>query len=208
MSIIDFRKKIHAALVTASGESYDATVNLIQDALIPRRTADFKMDRVEQVAMYVSDMDRAKANYARLGLTNWVDDTVTGEVKVAYGGNCKNGINIAHLSFNYDLGFELELIRYMNGPNWHHANGRIGASGEPYDALPFPSHMSWHVEDMTESKSMILAAGFKIAQEVKTIAHTNPYLVANGRKFNYCVFDTRAQLGWDIKLIERIEATK
>lgn len=205
MSLKDFKLKI----ATAMGDTlHSLVVDRVADAFCPPRKDDFHLDRVEQVAMYVPNMDKAKANYARLGLTNWVDDTVTGEAKVAYGGNCKNGLNVAHLSFNYDLGFELELIRYMNGPNWHHANGRIREDGLPYDLLPFPSHMSWHVEDMAASKARILEAGFKIAQEVHTINHTNPYLMSNGRKFNYCVFETRTLLGWDIKLIERIEAKK
>lgn len=211
MSLKDFKTKILSAMLSVpQGSLPTEHADRIAESFCPPRSPGFLLDRIEQVAMYTPSIASAKADYARLGLTNWVDDTVTGMARVQDPnqpiGTMEFGPNMAQLAFNYDLGFELELITYLSGPNWHRAAGRIDYFGECENN--FASHMSWHVEDIEAASEPILAAGFPLAQTVTTIAHTNPYLMKNWRKFKYAVFDTRSLLGWDIKLIQRIEARK
>lgn len=217
MSLIDFRRKIAEAVAQGwcvqpnTGKTFDgdlatAITDNVERAFIPAREPGFALDRIEQVAMYVPDMDAAKASYARLGMTTWHDDTVTGVARVRSGrdrNDFSQRENKALLSFNYDLGIEFELIRYIDGDNWHQQAGRINRDGSC--ERPFSSHMSYHVEDVDAARRVVAAAGFDVAQEVQTIGHTNPYLIEKGRKFHYVVFNSRHLLGWDIKLIKRIE---
>ena len=106
-------------------------------------------------------------------------------------------INEAYLQFNYDLGIELEIIRYTNGDNWHSPFG----SANP---MPFISHVGIHLdahEPMPE-----LPHGCRLAQETFTISHTSEYLTKGagaGRKYHYRIFELAPQTY--IKYIKRIE---
>lgn len=154
--------------------------------------------KLEQVAIYAPD-PYAKQQQLReaLGLTEWVEDTVraVGEV---FGVEQEN---LATLLFNHQLGYELELICYHNPfkpNNWHSAAGRDMAT-------TFLSHKGYHVTDVAAAKQHYRDCGFAIAQEVYTIEHSNAYLRKIGRRYHYVVYDTRQLLGFDLKLIERIE---
>lgn len=164
------------------------------------------LPKIEQIAFYTNDIDNAKLMYGQMyGVKDWKEDIVTarGRVWCPTGGEFGNGgyelgvVNVAHLCFNYDLGFELELIKYESGMNWHANGRRIGDI--------FPSHMAYHVEDMQKEVKRYEGAGLRVAQEVKTLSHTNEYLLTTGRKYHYVIFDSRNVLGFDLKLIKRIE---
>ena len=154
---------------------------------------------IEQIALCPPDPDRARALLVALGLTDWVRDTVTAEGRV-FG---TPGVNVAHLAFNYEASapgpkpLELEVLHYVAGSNWIDA-GRRGAS---------VSHLGMHCteEELDAFRRKFAALGIPVAQEVLTLAHTNPYLLSNGRKYRYVIFDTRSILGVDLKFIVRRE---
>lgn len=157
--------------------------------------------KIEQVAIYAPNPNLLIENLSQsLGLTEWVHDTVIAQGDV-FG---REAMNKAKLSFNYQLGYEFELITYHNpsGQDWHSAQGRA------LNGFPFLSHKGYHVEDMEAEKKKYTDLGWVIAQEVKTISHTNPYLIEKKRRYHYVVFDSRKIIGFDLKLIKRIEGAE
>lgn len=159
------------------------------------------LKKIEQIAFSTCDIDYSKRQYEPLGITQWESDIVTAKGTLhTYSQYGEEGtreiINVARLEFNYDMEVELELIQYLAGDNWHNFQGRKGM---------FQSHMSYHVEDMPSEVQRLKSAGLRVIQEVKTLSHTNPYLLKTGRKYHYVIFDSRNQLGFDLKLIKRIE---
>lgn len=164
--------------------------------------------KFEQIAFYAPDMNLTKSMFSLLGCREWVNDTVTakGTIGTEHAPNqLLNAVNVADLSFNYDLRIELELIRYVAGANWHNFRNPHRVNEDGSAIAPFLSHMSYHVEDMAGEKMKYLRAGFHIIQDVQTLTHTNPFLQETKRRYNYVIFDTVSQLGFDLKLIKRIE---
>lgn len=148
--------------------------------------------KIEQVAFACADPS-AIINIAQsFGLKNWSHDTVVAKGHV-FG---LPATNKAELHFNYELGIELELIKYLEGFNWHRRR---------HPQYIFLSHMGFHVDEakMQKCKSQLAAAAVEIAQEVITQSHTNP-VIAGKRTYHYVVFDTQHLIGFDLKLIERI----
>lgn len=149
--------------------------------------------KIQQVALCPLRAPAAIKLLEKIGLVTWTTDTVlaTGTVRGA------EGTNVANLAFNYEAfdGNELELLDYVDGPNW------------VVNARPSVSHLGMHCTEgeLDAWKALFKAEGIPIAQEVFTSRHTNPYLVRNGRKYHYCIFDTRDILGTDLKFIVRIE---
>ncbi len=150
--------------------------------------------KIQQVALCPRDPAKAHALLQKIGLTEWVRDQVVANGEV-FG---EDGENQANLSFNYEAfdGKELEVLEYVQGDNW--MSGRT----------PTVSHLGMHCTEaeLDEWKAFFKAEGIEIAQEVFTQSHTNEFLVKNGRKYHYCIFDTREILGTDLKFIVRIEA--
>jgi hypothetical protein len=68
------------------------------------------------------------------------------------------------------------------------------------------SHVAWHVENADEVSHRLSERGFVVAQEVRTVKHTNPYLLERNRTYRYVIHEGRGQLGFDLKLIQRIES--
>jgi hypothetical protein len=150
---------------------------------------------IQQIAIAADDPQQLMENLAgALGLTKWAHDEVTA-TGIVFG---KPTTNVAELHFNYQLGFELEILKYQKGENWHMKRNADNAS-------TFQSHMGLHVnkEKMESIKSTLLNFGIKIAQEVWTDKHTNHH-IAGKRKYHYVVFDSLDYFGFDLKLIERI----
>lgn len=110
--------------------------------------------------------------------------------------------NVADLAFNYNLipGVEFEVLEYVEGRNWH--DDGIYGTGLTEPGL---SHFGVHVtsEQMETACKVLREAGYKVAQEVKTTSHTNP-VIKDSRWYHYVIFDTRADFGFDLKLIERL----
>lgn len=154
--------------------------------------------RIEQIALCPTNPTLARQLLADLGLTEWFLDNVhaTGVVRGA------SGENHALLSFNYQAGtgmdkdaakpLELEVLHYTAGNNW---------------MLKSPntvSHLGMHVSDekLEEFRAYFYSKGIGIAQEVDTLAHTNP-AIKDSRRYHYAIFDTKDILGVDLKFIVR-----
>ena len=153
------------------------------------------MMKIEQIAIGTVDPQKLMDALDAAGITKtWTHDVVVAEGEV-FG---VKSTNKAELHFNYDLGFELEILKYQEGANWH-------LRRSPTDGSNFLSHMGLHVEkeEMLKIKADMAAAGIGIAQEVYTSSHENP-VIKGKRKYHYVVFDSKDSLGFDLKLIERI----
>ena len=146
---------------------------------------DGKIDQLAFIAYSDNDERDIKAS---LGLQDaeWVEDVVvaTGEVRG------EPGSNTAKLLFNYDMGVEVEILRYTSGPNYASRlhGGRL-------------CHVGIHAERDRPAPTF----DAPIIQRVETQSHTNPFLLANGRKYRYTIYDTMVTLGVYMKVIERIE---
>lgn len=149
--------------------------------------------KIQQIAFCPADPERAMALLKKIGLSKWTLDTVTATGKV----HGEAGTNTANLAFNYESfdGNELEVLDYTHGRNW--------MDGQ----RPTVSHVGMHCSEaeLSEWKALFAEEGIAIAQEVFTDAHTNPFLIETGRRYHYCIFDTRAILGTDLKFIVRRE---
>lgn len=155
----------------------------------------FKLD---QVAFYAADLPRLTQRLSnQFGLTEWVHDFAIGDGFV-FGVPVMD--IVGELWFNYQTGLEVELLRYHSPMNWH-------AVRDPRTPVmrPFFSHIGTHVEDMAVARLPYEAAGWKVAQELWTKSHTNQYLKDRGRTYHYVVWDSRDIIGFDVKLIQRIE---
>jgi len=161
---------------------------------VPCSTKKNAVMRIEQIAIAAKNPEKVIEHLAAIGLTDWCHDEVvaTGEV---FG---VKGTNTAELHFNYQLGFELEILKYVDGPNWHTQRNFA-------DQNTFASHMGLHVtaEQMELVKAKMEKARIRIAQEVYTDSHTNKFIDGK-RKYHYVVFDSLDAFGFDLKLIERI----
>jgi hypothetical protein len=149
--------------------------------------------KTDQIAYYCSNSRSEEFLKRSLGLADkeWIRDTVTGMSSV-WGGQPQK--NIGELQFNYDLGIEVEILRYTSGPFWHES---VNFSSEP-----FISHVGAHLEDGEEFPAF---AGCRLAQETFTVSHTSEYLTtgaAAGRLYHYKIFELRR--GNYFKLIKRI----
>jgi len=149
---------------------------------------------IQQIAICPRDPKAAAELLSAMGAQSWASDTVSAEGKV-YG---ISGANVGELAFNYDLGaegLEFEILHYKSGPNW--------MADKPASV----SHLGMHCthEELTAWKEFFAAHGIGIAQEVVTSNHTNP-VIAGKRNYRYCIFDTRAILGVDVKFIVRIHS--
>lgn len=149
---------------------------------------------IEQIAIYPPDPKKAIELLTALGATDWSHDLVVAEGKV--DGDVVT--NVGLLSFNYQLNDakEFEVLSYKAGDHWM----------REYE--PSVSHFGMHctVDELDKWKGFFKRRNISIAQEVDTLSHTNP-VIAGKRLYHYCIFDTRAILGVDLKFIVRKDAT-
>ena len=152
---------------------------------------------IEQIALCPPNPAAAINLLKQLGLEEWVKDHVVAGGKV-FG---ESGKNEADLAFNYEntrpenKPLELEVLHYTSGLNW--------MAGRP----PMVSHLGMHctAEELEAFRRKFSDMGIRVAQEVFTESHTNPYLLEVKRKYQYVIFDTRDILGTDLKFIVRRE---
>lgn len=149
--------------------------------------------KIEQIALAPMLTSAAKELLAEIGIGHWTEDHVVANGYV----RGTPGRNEADLSFNYTAledAKELEVLNYTDGPNWI----------KHFDGV---SHFGMHVtpEELMLWRRFFLERRIPIAQEVFTESHTNEFLVNNGRKYNYVIFDTRSLIGVDLKFIVRID---
>lgn len=144
--------------------------------------------KIDQLAFISYGANDTWAIQKELGLLDaqWIEDicVASGEVRG------EPGVNKARLLFNYDMGMEVEILQYLEGPNYAEglAGGRVCHYGiHAHAGMPAPSF------------------GAKVVQRVKTRSHTNDFLVRTGRRYQYTIYDTLHSLGVFTKVIERIE---
>lgn len=151
--------------------------------------------KIEQIAICPANPEAAIALLTAMGAAEWAKDHVVANGRV-YG---QEGRNEADLAFNYDMfgGKEFEVLNYTEGNNWMLHPERINSV----------SHLGMHTteEELALWKEFFAERSIAVAQEVFTESHTNPFLVDNGRKYHYCIFDTKGILGVDLKFICRKE---
>lgn len=171
----------------------------------PLATKDFEASpllgllKLDQVAFLArTDVDELMIKrMLRLEKADWVQDVVKAEGYVR--GNGENASNIAKLQFNYDLGIEVEILRYTEGANYpdigHVKSGHI-------------AHIGFHVEKGKELPSPLVNFTFAlpIIQQVITKEHTNQFLIDSGRRYRYTIYDSKDIFGVYLKVIERLEA--
>jgi hypothetical protein len=160
--------------------------------------------KCDQVAFYAVSNEEAEKIKVQLGLdkAEWIKDTVTAR-SIVRG---EEGHNIAELQFNYSLGIELEILRYISGPHWHKKNpfNVAVATGMKFLYPPFISHVGIHLDDGEDFPAM---EHCKLVQETFTINHTSEYLTKEGspgfgRKYHYRIHELSR--GSYIKYIKRI----
>ena len=160
---------------------------------------------LDQIAFYAPNNEAVARIKASLGLAvaEWTEDVVTGKARV--WGNLEEESK-ARLLFNYDLGIEVEILTYLEGPHWHNPDStieKLDAPGWemtpplPFSHSGFQSHLGFHVNE-----GELPRLPFRIAQELITDTHTNPGVA--GRRYHYRIFDTRAVNGVFLKYIKRI----
>lgn len=168
--------------------------------------------KIEQVALAPAFTNRALRLLQRIGLGDFVADTVVAEGRVFN----EPAENTALLRFNYaaDRNFigntpkpagsttplELEVLTYVKGPNWVDAI-RVNMDAP---AMSMVSHFGMHVteEELEQFHAIMVSEGVEIAQEVNTKSHTNEH-IANSRRYHYRIYATRHILGVDLKFIVR-----
>ena len=154
--------------------------------------------KIEQIAINPRDRVKAKELLIALGLATWVEDHVVATGVVFDSDELTNE---ADLSFNYDAfdGKEFEILSYTAGSSW--------LDDSEHDRSNSVTHLGMHVTEpeLDAYREFFEERGIDVAQEVNTLSHTNPYLNENGRKYHYCIFDTKPILGVDLKFIVRIE---
>lgn len=144
--------------------------------------------KIEQIAIATDNPDEVKRQLAKMDESfggEWTEDHVKTQGFV-YGSPA---LTHANLSFHYDTGIEFEILEYTSGKNWHSEAGRQGT---------FISHIGMHVDEFPELP-------FDIIQDVETLSHSNEFLIKNGRKYYYRIYNTRGLFGFDLKLIKRRE---
>jgi len=165
--------------------------------------------KIDQLAFLARNDEDESAIKKQLRLTDakWIEDYVLAEGYVRGGRKLGDprGVksrNTAKLLFNYDMGIEVEILRYTEGHNYADQAGirsgmlcHIGAHVNKGCAIKdLPSAM----------QDFVFAA--PIIQQVETLTHTNKFLMETGRRYRYTIYDTLPILGVFMKVIERIEA--
>jgi hypothetical protein len=161
------------------------------------------MPELDQVAFYCSNLEQSNKLKAQFGLLNepWIIDTVTGQSVVA--GSTQKVENVAELQFNYSLGIELEILRYISGPHWHERVNPLFNSN-----YAFASHIGHHLKPDELFPDML---GAPLVQETFTQSHTSSFLTdpdspGYGRKYHYRIHELSP--GTYLKFIKRIEPAK
>jgi hypothetical protein len=138
--------------------------------------------KIDQIAFYCLTAEAEERVKQGLGLLDrpWIRDTVTARSRVkAHNGNWLQVYSQrAELQFNYDLGIEVEILRYIEGASWLDHGIFAGLVG------PHISHIGAHIQhDFPE-------CAFPLVQETWTESHTSDFLTnpnseGYGRRYHY-----------------------
>lgn len=165
-----------------------------------------KMDHIAYCAQTEADAATIKRFFG-LENANWVTDTVRAVVDLPQRG-IRGAELIMDLQFNYDMGNELELVKYVSGPHLHMDEVNQGRTC-------FFSHHGIHLgpdEDWPDERLVgalvspvdLAPVAYPIIQENWTVEHKNPRLVAKGRRYQYRYYATKPQFGDHIEYIKRL----
>jgi hypothetical protein len=151
--------------------------------------------KVDQIALCPEDPAAAIELLTAMGAADWARDHVVAHGTV-FGEDAESeGV----LAYNYELGSprEFEVLNYVAGDNWMDAHPRS------------VSHFGMHctAKELVGWKQFFRERDIRVAQELLTDRHTNPR-IAGQRRYHYCIFDTRAILGVDLKFIVRYDHDK
>jgi hypothetical protein len=144
--------------------------------------------KLDQIAFLAHSDEDELAIKKRFGLEDaeWTEDHVVASGTV----RGEQAENEAKLLFNYDLGIELEILRYT--------------AGENYTTLLFPREIC-HIGFHHSGEGDVPSFDAEVIQQVETSSHTNVFLLESGRRYRYTIYDTYAEHGVYMKVIERIE---
>lgn len=161
--------------------------------------------KIDQIAFYCADDTAEAIIKSHFGLLNaeWKNDTVTATSRIA--DDPDEVVNVGYLQFNYDLGIELEILRYdEDSEHWHVDQvWKMLMLGANY---PFISHVGIHLED-GEDFPAVDEEMFRLVQETWTKHHTNPYVVEKKRLYHYRIYKCKGSNSY-IKYIKRVAGEK
>lgn len=146
--------------------------------------------KIDQIAFAAYNDEDERKIKSLLGLVSadWIEDIVVAKGEV----NGIPGENVAKLLFNYDYGIELEILRYTEGRNYLHQQS-------------IPAGTICHIGMHYTGEGEVPTFGPDVIQRVETQSHTNPFLLEEGRKYRYTIYNTRHLFGQNFKVIERLQ---
>lgn len=147
--------------------------------------------KIDQLAFCArSDADeKFIKEFLKLDSADWIQDTVTAKGQV---GALDDVTNIAKLQFNYDLEHEVEILRYIDGPNY-------------LDLADMPGGRMCHIGSHFIGYGEVPRVAAPVIQELVTQTHTNPFQAEHNRHYRYTIYNTYNRLGLFFKIIERLE---
>lgn len=152
--------------------------------------------QLDQIAIVTPDMathTKARHFFQMGGASFDAMDTVTA---VGFDDEGKRIRNKAELSFTYNVWpnrLEHEVLTYIDGWNWHRLDWL------QCDCV-HTSHFGMHLQDSGAIEEW--KRNYKTLQEVVTIEHTNARCA--DRRYRYIILNTRAMIGAELKLIQRL----
>lgn len=159
--------------------------------------------KIDQIAFAARTDEDEFAIKVALGLQDaeWIEDNCVAGGEV-FG---EQGTNVAKLLFNYDLGIEVEILRYVDGPNYLNGKrpARLGEVLRKHGYIE--SRTQCHIGIHHDGVGPVPTFNYPIAQRVETITHTNAYLLEQKRTYRYTIYDSFSALGVYLKVIERIQ---
>lgn len=163
---------------------------------------------VDQISLYVADINKTREEYSTLGHDKWVVDVVRAQVKgaaVAQSSTIEDLLTrmsldidggyefTVALAFNYTiLPCEFELIQVLQGST-------VQIPENVLPDQPGLSHYGYHVDNIEEAIKAFERCGYHMMTHVRTLSHEGcPYT------YEYAFIDTRS-LGFISKLIWRAD---
>lgn len=135
------------------------------------------------------DDDKLIKEFLQLADEPWIEDTVTAKGTV---GAFDDVTNIAKLQFNYSLELEVEILRYLNGPNY-------------LDLAAVPGGRMCHIGSHFVGSGDVPRVHAPIIQQLVTQTHSNPFQAEHNRHYRYTIYNTYSRLGLFFKVIERLD---
>lgn len=149
---------------------------------------NIKIDQLAFCAWNDQDEKNIK-RFLKLESNDWIEDTVTAKGTV---GALDDVTNVAKLLFNYDLEHEVEILRYMDGPNY-------------LMLRDVPGGRMCHIGSHFVGEGDVPRVDAPIIQQLVTEKHTNPFQAEHNRHYRYTIYDTYRRMGLFFKVIERLD---